>query len=278
MESMTLRNALEVAALTDAGLVRSFNEDSIATDASLGLFVLADGMGGYKAGDVASGMATTMIVNELRQTLRGLKPGEPGPASGRSAESDVVRKAVMHANQAILKAAEANPQYRGMGTTLALALFCNNRLIMVHSGDSRLYRLRQNQLVQLTQDHSLLREQVELGMISSDDAKISHNRNLITCALGVDAALDPEVREEGVQPGDMYLLCSDGLNDMVDDADIELAMSALQANLPLAAKQLVAMANDNGGHDNVSVVLVKVLKPFPAESRGLFGSLFGWMK
>ncbi|MEW5942615.1 MAG: Stp1/IreP family PP2C-type Ser/Thr phosphatase [Pseudomonadota bacterium] len=275
---MTLRNALEVAALTDAGLVRSFNEDSIATDASLGLFVLADGMGGYKAGDVASGMATTMIVNELRQTLRGLKPGEPGPASGRSAESDVVRKAVMHANQAILKAAEANPQYRGMGTTLALALFCNNRLIMVHSGDSRLYRLRQNQLVQLTQDHSLLREQVELGMISSDDAKISHNRNLITCALGVDAALDPEVREEGVQPGDMYLLCSDGLNDMVDDADIELAMSALQANLPLAAKQLVAMANDNGGHDNVSVVLVKVLKPFPAESRGLFGSLFGWMK
>ena len=275
---MTLRNALEVAALTDAGLVRSFNEDSIATDASLGLFVLADGMGGYKAGDVAGGMATTMIVNELRQTLRGLKPGEPGPASGRSAESDVVRKAVMHANQAILKAAEANPQYRGMGTTLALALFCNNRLIMVHSGDSRLYRLRQNQLVQLTQDHSLLREQVELGMISSDDAKISHNRNLITCALGVDAALDPEVREEGVQPGDMYLLCSDGLNDMVDDADIELAMSALQANLPLAAKQLVAMANDNGGHDNVSVVLVKVLKPFPAESRGLFGSLFGWMK
>ena len=275
---MTLRNALEVAALTDAGLVRSFNEDSIATDASLGLFVLADGMGGYKAGDVASGMATTMIVNELRQTLRGLKPGEPGPASGRSAESDVIRKAVMHANLAILKAAEANPQYRGMGTTLALALFCNNRLIMVHSGDSRLYRLRQNQLVQLTQDHSLLREQVELGMISSDDAKISHNRNLITCALGVDSALDPEVREEGVQPGDMYLLCSDGLNDMVDDADIELAMSALQANLPLAAKQLVAMANDNGGHDNVSVVLVKVLKPFPAESRGLFGSLFGWMK
>lgn len=275
---MTLRNALEVASLTDAGLVRSFNEDSIATDASLGLMVLADGMGGYKAGDVASGMATAMIVNELKQALRDLKPGQPDAASGRPAESEAVRKAVKHANQAIFKAAGANSQYHGMGTTLVLALFCNNRLIIAHSGDSRLYRLRQNRLEQMTQDHSLLREQVELGMISSDDAKISHNRNLVTRALGVDAALEPEVREEGVLPGDMYLLCSDGLNDMVDDADIELAMGALQANLPLAAKQLVTMASDNGGHDNVSVILVKVLKPFPAEARGLFGSLFGWVK
>lgn len=275
---MTLRNALEVASLTDAGQVRSFNEDSVVVDGAAGLMVLADGMGGYKAGDVASGMATSMIANELRQSLRDLKPGQ-GDAAEPSPQAQRVRAAVEQANRVIFKAATTDPQYRGMGATLVLALFHDNCLVVAHCGDSRLYRLRGNRLEQMTQDHSLLREQLELGMISGEDAKLSHNRNLVTRALGVDAAIDVEVREEAVLPGDVYLLCSDGLNDMVDDADIELALSALQVNLPLAAKQLVTMANDNGGHDNISVVLVKVLKPFPAEQEsGLFGRLFGWLR
>lgn len=275
---MTLRNALEVASLTDAGQVRSFNEDSVVVDGAAGLMVLADGMGGYKAGDVASGMATSMIANELRQALRDLKAGQDD-AAGRSPQAQRVQAAVEQANRVIFKAATTDPQYRGMGATLVLALFHDNRLVVAHCGDSRLYRLRGNRLEQMTQDHSLLREQLELGMISGEDAKLSHNRNLVTRALGVDAAIDVEVREEAVLPGDVYLLCSDGLNDMVDDADIELALSALHVNLPLAAQQLVTMANDNGGHDNISVVLIKVLKPFPAEQEsGLFGRLFGWLR
>lgn len=270
---MKVRNALEVATLTDAGVVRSFNEDTIATELNLGLAVVADGMGGYKAGDVASGMAASILVEELKQHLRDAVPGT-------EELSPILRGGVEKANQAIYQAAQANPQYHGMGTTVAVALFHDNRIHFTHVGDSRLYRLRQGKLQALTQDHSILHEQVALGLITTDDAKTSHNRNLVTRALGVEPGIEFEVNAQEAQPGDIFLLCSDGLNDMVDDADIELALSALQANLPLMARQLVMMANDNGGHDNVSVILVKVLKPFPAgeEAKGLMDRLFGWLK
>lgn len=270
---MTVRNALEVVTLTDAGVVRSFNEDTIATELDLGLAVVADGMGGYKAGDVASGMAASILVEELKSQL-----GEAAP--GAEAPSQILRSAVEKANQAIYKAAQANPQYHGMGTTLTAAVFYDNRIYFTHVGDSRLYRLRQGRLLALTQDHSILHEQVALGLISTDDAKTSHNRNLVTRALGVEAEIEFEVVDQEAQPGDVFLLCSDGLNDMVDDVDIELALGALQVNLPLSARQLVMMANDNGGHDNISVILVKVLKPFPAveEAKGLMERLFGWLK
>ncbi len=270
---MTVRNALEVATITDAGVVRAFNEDTIATELDLGLAVVADGMGGYKAGDVASGMAASIVVEEVKRQLREI--GQEGDACSR-----LLHEAVAKANQAIHQAAQANPQYHGMGTTLVATLFQDNRLYFTHVGDSRLYRLRQGKLVALTQDHSILHEQVSLGLISSDDAKTSHNRNLVTRALGVEPGIECEVVAQEVEPGDIYLLCSDGLNDMVDDADIELALSALQANSSLTVRQLLMMANDNGGHDNISVILVKVLKPFPAvePSQGLFDRLFGWLK
>lgn len=270
---MTVRNALEVATITDAGVVREFNEDAIATELDLGLAVVADGMGGYKAGDVASGMAASIVLEEAKRQVR--QAGQDGGTCSR-----LLHDAVVKANQAIHKAAQANPQYHGMGTTLVAALFHDNRLYFTHVGDSRLYRLRQGKLVALTLDHSILHEQVSLGLISSDDAKTSHNRNLVTRALGVDPSIECEVATQDVEPGDIFLLCSDGLNDMVDDADIELALSALQANSSLTARQLVMMANDNGGHDNISVILVKVLAPFPAvePSRGLLDRLFGWLK
>jgi len=129
----------------------------------------------------------------------------------------------------------------------------------------------------LTTDHSLLQDQLEMGLISSDDAKLSHNRNLVSRALGVEATVDVDVYEDNVQVNDIYLLCSDGLNDMVDDADIELAVSELRANLPLAATQLIQMANDNGGHDNVSVLIAKV-RNGEAKERGLMDRLFNWLK
>ncbi|MDP2784858.1 MAG: Stp1/IreP family PP2C-type Ser/Thr phosphatase [Sulfurimicrobium sp.] len=268
---MTVRSALEVATTTDAGVVRSFNEDAIATELDLGLAVVADGMGGYKAGDVASGMAASIVVEELKRRLRASAPDSP---------MQILRDAAGKANQAISQAAQANPQYHGMGTTLVAALFHDNQLYFTHVGDSRLYRLRHGKLKALTHDHSILHEQVAQGLISADDAKTSHNRNLVTRALGVEAMVECETQQQAVETGDLYLLCSDGLNDMLDDADIELALTALQANLPLTARQLVMMANDNGGHDNISVILIKILTPFPAvePSKGLMDRLFSWLK
>lgn len=270
---MSLRSALEIATITDTGVVRSFNEDTISTEPDLGLTLVADGMGGYKAGDVASGMAASIMVTELKRQLREAPPAENNI-------TEILEFTVSRANRAIYQAAQANPQYHGMGTTLVAAVFHDNHLHFAHVGDSRLYRLRRGKLHALTQDHSILHEQVVLGLISNEDAKTSHNRNLVTRALGVETMSQCEVQDQAVSVGDIYLLCSDGLNDMVDDANIELAIDALQANLPLAARQLVMMANDNGGHDNISVILIKVLEPFPAveQSRGLMRRLFGWLK
>lgn len=266
---MKLKNALSISSASDAGLVRNFNEDSVAIDDDLGLVILADGMGGYKAGDVASGMATMIIANELRERLaKGA-----APINGSTLETELVRGAVNRANQAIYHAAHSKQQFQGMGTTVVTALFRDNKVVIGHVGDSRMYRLRDNKLEQLTVDHSLLQEQVQLGLITAEDARVSHNRNLVTRALGVNQTIAVDVKQDHVLPGDIYLLCSDGLNDMVDDADIELAAASIRENVPLLVKQLVMMANDNGGHDNISVAAVKVEKPFP-QQKSFFARLF----
>lgn len=266
---MKLKHALSIASATDAGLVRNFNEDSIAVDDDHGLIVLADGMGGYKAGDVASGMATMIIGNELKAHFsKGV-----AKSNGVTLETELLRGAINRANQAIYHAAHNKSQFQGMGTTVVIALFRDNLVTIAHVGDSRLYRLREDVLEQLTVDHSLLQEQVQLGLISAEDARVSHNRNLVTRALGVNQTIAVDIRQERSQPGDIYLLCSDGLNDMVDDADIELAMRSVKENIPLLVQQLVMMANDNGGHDNISVAAIKVEKPFPLRS-GFFSRWF----
>jgi serine/threonine protein phosphatase PrpC len=261
---MALRDVLELASCTDSGIVRSFNEDSIATSPEIGLLVLADGMGGYKAGDVASSLATSVVTRDIKQSFR--QDMDDGKLS------QLVSDAIKNANSTICRTAHGDARYQGMGTTLVMALFRDNRATVAHVGDSRLYRLRNDRLELLTHDHSLLQEQVELGLITSEDAKVSHNRNLVTRALGVvdDAELD--LLNEKTLPEDIYLLCSDGLNDMVDDADIELVLSSLKANLPLAARQLVMIANDNGGHDNVSVILARVREPNVAQ-QGWFNKI-----
>jgi serine/threonine protein phosphatase PrpC len=270
-----LKNALQTASASDPGIVRAFNEDSISVESELGFVVLADGMGGYKAGDVASGMATMIVTNEMKRAL-STKNGNGHGVNGNGAYEDVLRGAVVKANQAIYHAAHNKSQFQGMGTTLVMALFRNGKVTIGHAGDSRLYRLRQGKLELMTVDHSLLQEQVRLGLITSDDAKVSHNRNLVTRALGVDETIQIDLKEDEARPGDVFLFCSDGLNDMVDDADIELAMDLLQDNLPLLAKQLVNMANDNGGHDNISVVVAKVMDSEPTGG-GFFSRLLNWL-
>jgi len=270
---INLTSALEIATATHSGMVRSHNEDSIGADQEVGLAVLADGMGGYNAGEVASGIAVEFIKVEMRKALEHKKPAD---LNGRNAETLIAEYAA-RANAAIYQASQTQPQYSGMGTTLVVALWHDNHVSVGHVGDSRLYRLRGGKLEQITRDHSLLQEQIDSGMITKEQARHSQNKNLVTRAVGIDPEVETEVHTYPVQAGDIYLLCSDGLNDMVTDEDIELTLSSLQANLPLAAQQLVQLANDNGGRDNVSVILVRVVSDFAARD-GLMDKVKAWFR
>jgi len=273
----TLSAALEFATSTDPGRVRSHNEDSIGTDPDIGLAVLADGMGGYNAGEVASGIAVAVVSSEIKRMLPGRRLTDVDPATGLTEAERLTQENSARANMSIFEAARSQPQYSGMGTTLVIALFFDNRVCVAHVGDSRLYRMRGDSFEQISRDHSLLQEQIDSGMITKEAAKLSQNKNLVTRALGIDADVDTEVHVYDTKPGDVYLLCSDGLSDMVEDEDLQLTLSSLQTNLQLAADQLVQQANDNGGRDNVSVILVRVLKSFPARA-GLVDRLKSWFR
>jgi len=273
----SLSEVLEIVVKTHPGMVRSHNEDAVFGNPHCGLVILADGMGGYNAGEVASGMATTMLSSELTAAFQTCSPDAPDVEGGGSYAHAAIRSLVAKTNSAIFNAAESQPQYAGMGTTLVLALFHGNKLTAAHIGDSRLYRMRDGGFEQLTRDHSLLQEQIDAGMISAEDARHSQNKNLVTRALGVDPEVETEIHDHDVLPGDIYLLCSDGLNDMVEDEETALTLQALGANLELAATQLIQMANDNGGRDNVSVILVKVLHEFPVTT-SWWQKLLNWFK
>lgn len=252
---------LEFFSATDTGRARTNNEDSVALDESCALAVLADGMGGYNAGEVASGMATGFITSELGRWLR---------EAGASANDAEVRRAmdicVDNANRAIFNAANANPQYAGMGTTLVVALFRGTRVLMGHVGDSRGYRLRGGRLMQMTRDHSLLQEQIDAGLITPEQASFSANKNLVTRAVGVEDTVLLEIHQHEVHPGDVYLLCSDGLSDMLNDESILQQLANLDS-LEEAGHALIAAANEAGGRDNIAVVLVRAPGSPAAASR-----------
>ena len=270
-----LSRALEIASATHTGMVRAHNEDSIGSDPSIGLAVLADGMGGYNAGEVASGIAVALISKETRETLVHVRPYELDRGTGKPMAVRILGGIIARANSSIFQAANSQPQYAGMGTTLVVALLADNHINVAHVGDSRLYRLRGDELAQLTRDHSLLQEQIDSGMITKEMARRSQNKNLVTRAVGIEPEVEADINTFEAREGDTYLLCSDGLCDMVDDEDILLTLTSLSANLPLAANQLVQMANDNGGRDNISVILIRVRRSFPA-ARGLLSRLKTW--
>ncbi|TPG24816.1 Stp1/IreP family PP2C-type Ser/Thr phosphatase [Variovorax guangxiensis] len=241
----------DFAALTDPGRVRANNEDAIAFDASLGLAILADGMGGYNGGEVASGMAIALLQASFGRWLAHAGPGAHVRAMRRALQAGTDE-----ANSAILEAGIANMQLQGMGTTLVVAAFGPRRALVGHIGDSRCYRLREGKLEQLTRDHSLLQEQLDAGMITPEQAAQSPHRNLVTRALGIERAVDLEMHEHSAQVGDLYLLCSDGLSEMVTDAQISTVLLQ-NCDLPEKALLLVVLANDNGGRDNISIVLAR---------------------
>lgn len=269
---MAVAQALHIVSRTDPGRVRSHNEDCVESRPELGVMVLADGMGGYNAGEVASGMATSLIATGLAGTWNEARLAKLGREESMALAEQLIRDQIARANGAIYDAAQKDPQCAGMGTTLVVCLFYDDFLAVAHIGDSRLYRLRNDALEQITRDHSLLQEQIDSGLISKEDARQSHNKNLVTKALGIDPTVEPEVHVYEVQPDDVYLLCSDGLDDMIEDEEIQMTLVALRSNLDLAAQMLVQAANDNGGRDNVSVILVKVLKSF-AVQRGWLARL-----
>ncbi|OIO10060.1 MAG: protein phosphatase, partial [Gallionellaceae bacterium CG1_02_60_325] len=250
---MNVNEALEIVGQTNPGMVRSHNEDSITFDPNYGMAVLADGMGGYNAGEVASGIAVSVLSSEIRHRLDAARPEQKEAGAGDEVGFALLRDNVRKANLSIYNAAQSQPQYAGMGTTIVAGLFYDNRVAVAHVGDSRLYRLRGETFETVTRDHSLLQEQIDSGVISKEMARLSKNKNLVTRAVGVDAEVEPEMHVYDVMVGDIYLFCSDGLNDMVDDEDIGATLQMLRGNLTLAASQLIDQANDNGGRDNVSV-------------------------
>ena len=268
------------AQATHRGMVREQNEDAIAIAADHGLALVADGMGGYNAGEVASGLAVDFLRRHLVEDLDQLRQ--------RRAQSGIAPVRMIHAllraridgvNEAIIDAASREPTFEGMGTTLAMLLFSDTVAMTLHLGDSRVYRMRDDVLSLLTRDHSLLQEQIDAGVLTPNEARVSINRNFVTRALGVDLIAEPEINEYDLEAGDLYLICSDGLPDMLSDEQIfdllrgDVADDAEEdddgarvvdgrvaepAALDEVASRLVDAANALGGRDNVSVVLASV--------------------
>jgi protein phosphatase len=229
--------------------------------------VLADGMGGYSSGEVASGIAVSVISNGLLPELRsGRELSKVDVQSGLTQGALLLQQQITSANKGIYEAAQARPECAGMGTTIVAAVFSGNRVSIGHIGDSRCYRLRGDKFEQLTHDHSLLQEQIDSGQLTAEQAKYSLNKNLVTRALGIEAIVPADIAEYRVEANDVYLLCSDGLTDMVEPEIVHTVVEEKRADLAEAAADLVELANRNGGRDNISVIIVRVPAEFLPQS------------
>lgn len=233
--------------ISDIGLVRKNNEDMWGQVPEQHFSVLADGMGGHQAGEVAA----TMAVEELCSII---KNNTIDKRTTPKQISTLLYSSIQKVNQNIHEKSLSNEKYKGMGTTVCCLLVLQKELIYAHVGDSRIYRLRNNKLEQLTQDHSLLRELIELGQIDEKDSSLFAYKHIITRALGTEAYVEPSIQTMQVQPGDLLLMCSDGLSDLVKHDEIEkISCSNGPEELP---KKLVAAAKQRGGGDNITVVVV----------------------
>lgn len=249
---MTFR--LDFALKTHAGLVRPLNEDAIGADPSCGLFVLADGLGGYNAGEVASVMAISAVLDRLSAALAESKAGDVPLAP-----DEEIYDTVGEINATIYNAALNSAAFEGMATTLVIAWFLGTRLWIAHTGDSRLYRFRNGQLEQLTRDHSFSQELLDAGMVTEEEARLLPAKNLVTRALGAASDIEPEIQDVDVQAGDRLLLCSDGLTEMVGTYEIAGLLSMGEDDTHETARRLIDLANESGGRDNISVVLIQVI-------------------
>jgi protein phosphatase len=246
---------------TDPGIKRRDNEDSFGIDQQLGLFIVADGMGGHAAGEIASKMAIDVIMDYIKRTVATDEPYLTGFNSRYSRTGNRLSSAVILANQLISDTAANRKDWQGMGTTLVAAWLPDpgsSKLSLAHVGDSRAYLLRHGRLRQLTTDHSLVEEQIRDGLISREEASFSSIRNMITKALGFRERVEADIIETEVEPGDKLLICSDGLNNMLTDKEI-LTTLQLTGNLEATCQQLIDAANAKGGKDNITVIIASFL-------------------
>jgi protein phosphatase len=232
-------------------------------------------MGGYNAGEVASGIAVKTITNLVREGLRARISASLDRATGLTRPSIVLRDAITRANKIIYQTARSPGRMRRHGHDCRSCASFTTTVFPCARRRFPLYRQRGSQISQVTMDHSLLQELVDRGFYSPEEAQRAANKNYVTRALGVEPQVEVEVQEHPVDKGDIFILCSDGLSDMVEDEDIRLTISTFGANLDTVAKQLIQLANENGGRDNVSVVLAQANEAFPA-SRGVMDKLLGW--
>jgi protein phosphatase len=251
----------ECVTLSDVGRLRTNNEDSVHVVPEHGFVVLADGMGGYNAGEVASRMAVDNIsaglIGWLHEAATQLADPNGTPVTVATA-LQAMSICVSQANRAIFEDAKAHPDHAGMATTLVMALIYQQQLLIGHVGDSRAYRWRGGALQQLTRDHSILQEQVDAGLITLDQAAALRRHNLLTRGLGVETTVTLDVQATPLQAHDIYLLCSDGLTDMVSDPEIAAVLSS-GLPLPDMTQVLVDHANASGGRDNITVALLRVI-------------------
>lgn len=245
--------------ITDQGRVRGNNEDSLLVDDRLGLYAVADGMGGHKGGEVASRMAVDILRDSIARATEGNGAILGMVDQNVSREANLLASGIRLANRAIFEAAGSNPDWRGMGTTMVAVLVHGGRAGIAHVGDSRAYLLRNGVLRQLTADHSLVAEQLRKGIITAEEAERSTRKNVITRALGQGDDMDIDMQDLELASGDRLLLCSDGLSGMLKDAEIAALLNAHPAP-EAACRDLVEQANASGGRDNVTVVVVEFLQ------------------
>ena len=252
VRSLMSHNKINAFGISDVGLVRQNNEDSWAELPALNFFVLADGMGGHLAGEVA---ARESVAGLCRLISRIIHPDHNEMSLKESKE--LVREAIININSLIFKMSRSRPDFKGMGTTVCCLLFHLKNVIIAHVGDSRIYRLRDGNLEQLTKDHSLFCDLVDQGQIEQNQAADFLYSNIITKAIGTEPKVDPTVITSETMSNDLYLMCSDGLSDLLTSSEI-LAILNTHQDLRASAEALVACANRKGGRDNITVVLAKI--------------------
>ncbi len=244
---------MHIGSSTDIGKHREINQDSyfVSEEQELPLFIIADGMGGHKAGEVASKMAIDIIKEKILEKAKDIKLEE-------NIIAEIIREAIESANVKVYEASKEKEECSGMGTTITMTYILDNKAFIGQVGDSRAYLLRDNELIQLTKDHSLVAELLRNGSITEEEAECHPQRNLITRAVGTDEGIDIDIVTEKLYEEDLILLCTDGLTNMVDDNEIKEVLLK-RKDIKTACDELVNLANNNGGYDNITVVAVKIV-------------------
>lgn len=242
---------------TDIGLVRKVNEDSFLSEKLDGventyLHIVADGMGGHNAGEVASSMAVQEVEVYIKENIEELKLGD-------KEIQDLIRNAIMHANDKVYKTSIIKSNCLGMGTTLSMVLAKDNRIYIGHVGDSRVYLVREKTITRLTEDHSLVAELLKAGSIKPEEADNHPQKNVITRALGTEYTLEPDISQCDMKSGDFILICTDGLSNAVNEEDIVYTITNT-SDIDEACGLLVSKAKENGGYDNITAVVIQMCK------------------